>query len=171
MHFFRKAERKNGFQSFLIHNYIPLQKYVGYRFSKRDHFTSEVCERRPEFILLCRFIYSTGCFSFLIIFRQLRNNTSLLDVQRPGWLRIWRRETALDGKYWMFNSIIHSFGIVYLLGIVICEYLTFSVEVSIFSSSTVHVVNSKKMDNWTSNSDISGFEYRMFFLLFYVKEI
>lgn len=82
-------------------------------------FTSEVCERRPEFILLCRFIYSTGCFSFLIIFRQLlhaaRNNTSLLDVQRPGWLRIWRRETALDGKYWMFNLIIHSFGIVYLL--------------------------------------------------------
>lgn len=138
-------------------------------------FTSEVCERRPEFILLCRFIYSTGCFGFLIIFRQLlhaaRNNTSLLDVQRPGWLRIWRRETALDGKYWMFNLIIHSFGIVYLLGIVICEYLTFSVEVSIFSSSTVHVVNSKKMDNWTSNSDISGFEYRMFFLLFYVKEI
>lgn len=108
-------------------------------------FTSEVCERRPEFILLCRLIYSTGCFSFLIIFRQLlhaaRNNTSLLDVQRPGWLRIWRRETALDGKYWMFNSIIHSFGIVYLLRIVICEYLTFSVEVSIFSSSTVHVVN------------------------------
>lgn len=41
----------------------------------------------------------------------------------------------------MFNLIIHSFGIVYLLGIVICEYLTFSVEVSIFSSGTVHVVN------------------------------